>query len=167
MTEPTPPLVFDQANQSAPAQPVVTAAPAAQPLVPMPTQVEPTTAAAVAEELPQSWPERGYAGPQPWEVGRPPAIAHDRRILISGSAGDEVLELCACLGRLGYETSVSRGENALAVFGAAERAAVEAFRRDYNVQEDPAIVAASTTEAVGAWTWEALFRLVKRAEGSE
>ncbi|HET7120306.1 MAG TPA: hypothetical protein VFI17_03520 [Solirubrobacterales bacterium] len=160
--------IFNQATQpAAPAQQTVTATPPVQPPVQMPAEITPQAPSAAAEEMPEEWPVKGYAGPQPWEVSRPPALAHDRRLLISGSAGDEVLELCACLGRLGYETSVSRGENALAVFGAAERTAVERFRADYGVQEDPAIISATTPDAVGPWTWEALFRLVNRVEGGE
>jgi hypothetical protein len=155
------------APPAAPVQSTVTGTPPVQPPVSMPAEVTPQAATPAAEELPEEWPVKGYSGPQPWEVARPPAIMHDRRILISGSAGDEVLELCACLGRLGYETSVSRGENALAVFGAAERTAVGRFRTDYGIEEDPAIISATTPDAVGAWTWEALFRLVNRVEGGE
>ena len=140
--------------------------PAPQPTVAMPPAVQVAESAPAAEELPESWPSAGYTGPQPWEVARPPALCHDRRILIAGSAGDDVLELAAALARVGYETSISRGENALAVYGAAEPAAVEAFHRDYGIKEDPAIISATTPDAVGPWTWEALFRLVQRLEGT-
>src|SRR4051795_13506892 len=121
MSEEAP--VFDQAAQPpgatpaptapspAASQPIVTATPTAQPPVQMPPEVTATPAAAPAEEMPEEWPTKGYDGPQPWEVTRPPALCHNRGILISGSAGDEVLELAACLGRVGYETSISRGEN--------------------------------------------------------
>ncbi len=148
----------------APPQPVVTADPAPPAPVTMPAETATTESTAVAEELPEEWPVKGYTGPQPWQVSRPPAITHNRGILIAGSAGDEVLELAACLARIGYETSISRGENANAVYGGAEREAVAAFHRDYGIEEDPAIIAASTSDAVGPWSWEALFRLVRRAE---
>lgn len=171
--------IFDQAaleawakeqqakSASGATQPTVGQTPPSQPTVELPPEVTPEPQAAAAEEMPEEWPVKAYSGPQPWQVNRPPAITHDRRILISGSAGDDVLELAACLGRVGYETSISRGENALAVFGGAERAAVEAFKRDYGIEEDPAIIAAATADAVGPWTWQALFCLVNRLESGE
>jgi hypothetical protein len=149
---------------AAPGQPPVTTTAPAAPPVQMPAEPAAAPASAAPAELPPEWPTRGYTGPQPWEVQNPPALIHDRGILIVGSAGEEVLELAACLARLGYQTSITRGENVNMVYDQDVAAQVTAFHRDYGVAEDPAIISASTANAVGPWTWEALFRLVSRAE---
>ena len=132
-----------------------------QPTVTMPNEIEAAESGA-DERLSDSWPERGYTGSQPWQVQEPPALSHDRGLLIVGSAGDDVYEVAAALARLGYPTSISRGENPQNLFTEAEREAVNSFRRDYGIEEDPALTKASTPDVVGPWTWEALFRLVEQ-----
>lgn len=161
--QPQPP-----AAQPPPApQPTVTPGPA-QPAVAMPPQAPAAPELQKAEQLPPEWPYAGYDGPQPWEVSQPPQITHDRGFVASGAAGERVVELAACLAHLGYGSSISEGKNPHDIYGASERAAVDAFRRDYGVIEEPSIVKATTPSVVGVWTWEALFRAVraKQAEGS-
>ena len=116
----------------------------------------------VPKHLPRDWPRKGYHGPQPWEVDEPPALTHGHGFIASGEAGEDVELACRLLAYAGYETSVSRGENPLAVWGESERQAVDAFRRDYGIEEDPAVVSATVTGVVGPWTWEALYRVGRR-----
>lgn len=122
-------------------------------------------ATAPAATLPDDWPAKGYTGPQPWEVESPPQISHNFGFLMSGSAGDDVLKLAALLAYAGYPTSISRGENPQAIYGGSERDAVAAFHREYGIQEDPGVIAATVPGVVGPWTWEALHRLARRAQG--
>lgn len=132
------------------------------------------------------WPRKGYSGPQPWEAvdpfseearalhedpGSPNTVApivltHSHPILTSGSGGVEVAELCQQLARLGYKTSVSRGENPFATLDPSVMAAVNQFRDDYGVREDPDGFGgeAAARNHVGPYTWEALDRAVERAE---
>jgi peptidoglycan hydrolase-like protein with peptidoglycan-binding domain len=113
--------------------------------------------------LPGTWPSKGYTGPQPWEVDEPPALGHREGLLLVGSAGDDVRTLCALLAYAGYPTDVAEGkDNPLSVFDASVKAAVESFRRDYGIKEDPAIIAASTNDVAGPWTWAALYRIARR-----
>lgn len=114
------------------------------------------------KSLPSDWPSKGYTGPQPWEVEEPPALLHGHGLLIVGSAGDDVRVLCALLAYAGYPTDVSEGTNPLSIFDGSVKAAVSAFRRDYGVQEDPAIISASTSDVAGPWTWAALYRIARR-----
>lgn len=115
------------------------------------------------ESLPEDWPTRGYSGPQPWEASNPPELTHDKGLLTSGEAGDDVVELCQLLANLGIETSTSRGENPHGIFDDSVRAGVEAFRAQYGVKEDPQVVAATIAAVVGPWTWEALSRAAAKA----
>jgi hypothetical protein len=149
-----------------PAQPVVPPAVPAQPPVTMPT--EPVTPSSAApESIPDDWPQAGYTGPQPWMVSSPPPLSHDRGFVASGAAGELVVELAAALAHLGYETATSRGENPQGVYGESERQAVLRFRAEYGIQEDPAVIAVTTADTVGPWTWEALFRLIRRAQADQ
>lgn len=133
-----------------------------------------------------NWPSKGYDGPQPWETIDPydpevralhddpgsentvtaVVIDHAHPILSSGSAGLEVVELCRHLKRLGYETTVSRGQNVASVLDASVLQAVQSFRRDYGVREDPAQFGSANDveNYVGPYTWEALARAVDQAE---
>jgi hypothetical protein len=92
--------------------------------------------------------------------------AHGRPPLTSLSVGDGVRELGMLLAELGYDNSVSRGQNPFAVFDESIAAAVDAFRRDYDVEEDPSQFPrdsrANAQSHVLAWTWEGLLRAVKR-----
>jgi peptidoglycan hydrolase-like protein with peptidoglycan-binding domain len=124
-----------------------------------------TMAPAAQAELDPSWPIAGYTGPQPWQVQNPPALSHNRGFVVSGTAGDLVEELAAALARLGYETAISRGENPQAIYAESERAAVIRFQTDFGIKEDPAVLAVTTPDTVGPWTWEALFRLLRRVAG--
>jgi peptidoglycan hydrolase-like protein with peptidoglycan-binding domain len=118
-----------------------------------------------------AWPAKGFTGAQPWENREVDVIEvdHGRPILSGGSAGAPVFELASLLHELGYETDVTRGLNALGVLGASEMGAVERFRADYGVREDPSGFGGETEDArriaanhVGPWTWEALLRLTGR-----
>ncbi|MFL5901247.1 MAG: peptidoglycan-binding protein [Solirubrobacterales bacterium] len=119
------------------------------------------------EEGESTWPCKGFDGEQPWADREDPSItvAHEMPILASGSAGAPVFELCGMLAELGYETDVTRGTNAFGVFGPAEAAAVERFRQEHGVLEDPTGFGGESADAVrlaaahvGPWTWEALRR---------
>lgn len=138
---------------------------AAQAPVAMPAQ--PVEAAEVdrPQEVGENWPEPGYDGPQPFEVETPPELTHDRGLVTSGSAGPAVAELAACLAHLGIGTAISEGKNVHMVFGPTEVAAVDEFRRSFGVEEDPSIVRSAGDSVVGPWTWEALFRAVRKAGG--
>lgn len=109
--------------------------------------------------------QKGYAGKQPFEQGGPRIKpAHQKSTLGSGSAGAQVLDLAQLLHKLGYPTDISEGRNSFCVLGSSELAAVEAFRRDYGVQEDPSGFRDERAAAkhVGVWTWEALLRATGR-----
>lgn len=116
----------------------------------------------VPKSLPEGWPTKGYTGAQPWEVEEPPALGHGHGLLIVGSDGEEVRSLCAFLAYAGYPTDVSEGKNPLCIFDESVKTAVGAFRRDYGVEEDPAIISASTPDVAGPWTWAALYRIARR-----
>lgn len=83
-------------------------------------------------------------------------------ILSGGSAGPAVFELGRLLAEAGFETSISRGENAYGVYDASVQAAVDAFRADYDVEEDAAAFGAgdqgrrTAAAVVGPATWAAL-----------
>jgi peptidoglycan hydrolase-like protein with peptidoglycan-binding domain len=91
---------------------------------------------------------------------------HGRPMLTSGSAGDDVVELGQKLGLLGYDNSISKGLNPNGVFDDSIAGAVDAFRRDYDVAEDPSQFPRNARENaashVGPWTWEGLLRVTKR-----
>lgn len=110
-----------------------------------------------------SWPSKGYSGSQPWEADEAPPVSHSKPQLVSGSAGPEVQELGQLLARLGYETDASEGRNPFSVVGPSEVAAIQAFRRDYGVKEDPSGYPDLDDDArrtIGPWTWEALYKAV-------
>jgi hypothetical protein len=92
--------------------------------------------------------------------------AHGRPVLSSLSAGEAVKELGALLAELGYETSISKGRNPFGVLDETVASAVERFREDYDVAEDPSQFAhdrkAAALSHVGPWTWEALLRAAAR-----
>lgn len=161
----TPPL----SERSVPEQPRVTlpAPQADQPKVMAPAQAGAAPASTAADALPAEWPYAGYSGPQPWEVKHPPTVTHDRGFVTSGSAGELVVELAACLARLGYATKLSMGANPHAIYGQSEAEAVRAFCAAYGVAEEPSIVKATTPSVVGVWIWEALFRAVRSAEEAQ
>ncbi len=105
-----------------------------------------------------------YKGKQPWEDGGPKvAITHQLPTLSSGSDGPAVLELGSKLAKLGYETSLSRGENPFGVLDASVLTAVKDFRRDYGISEDPSGYPVPTDAGnhVGPYTWEALLGAVE------
>jgi peptidoglycan hydrolase-like protein with peptidoglycan-binding domain len=132
------------------------------------------------------WPQRGDTRPQPWDLdalgvpradrelapGAPDTVSpivvrHRCRTLTSGEAGPLVAELAARLHELGYPTSISRGENPYTVFDHSVMAAVERFRADYGVEEDPtpysgARAADQAAAHVGPYTWEGIIRVSDR-----
>jgi len=161
----------------APSAPAAAAAP--EPPVPVaPVPVAPAAAPAVVPTIPgaapapaqtsavmgASWPCPGYAGPQPWQAEDPPPLTQDHLMLSPGASGPAVAHLGAMLGYLGYGSSVTSGQNPHAAYDASVVDAVQAFCRDYNVEEDPAIIRARTLDTVGPWIWQALTMAVaKRA----
>jgi hypothetical protein len=92
--------------------------------------------------------------------------AHGRPPLGPGSASPAVRELGELLAVLGYETSVSRGQNPQGNFDESIAAAVDRFRTDYGVEEDPSQFPrdgrANAQSHVLAWTWEAILRAAGR-----
>lgn len=106
------------------------------------------------------WGSKGYTGPQPWESDDAVVIDHRMPTLASGSDGPAVLELGARLAKLGYESSVSRGENPFAILDPTLLDAVRDFRADFGVHDDYRTFADPDDAAnhVGPFTWEALLR---------
>jgi hypothetical protein len=123
-------------------------------------EANPDADAASSSSSRRGWGSKGYDGKQPWEDGGPKhePIVHGKPQLTSGSDGQAVIELGARLNALGYESSLSRGENPFAILDESVLDAVRAFRRDHGVREDPR---GYTSESdadnhVGPFTWEAL-----------
>ena len=99
----------------------------------------------------------------------PVVIRHSYPILTSGSAGAVVNELASRLHLLGYVTDISKGENPFAIVTDKIMSAVESFREDYGVKEDPTPYGGNTQSArdraaltIGPFTWEALLRASER-----
>jgi hypothetical protein len=136
----------------------------------------------------KSWPSRGYDGPQPWDLkglgiaaaaadlepGEPNTVApvvvgHGHPVLTSGAAGEAVAELGRRLKALGYPTSISAGENPFNVYDDTVAQAVQLFRGEFNVHEDPAGFGGNHPDGeraaerhVGPYTWEAVIRASDR-----
>jgi hypothetical protein len=146
-----------------------------------PTAVEPEHdgAAVATQDRYADWPAKGGSdAPQPWdlaELGIDPRDEDARTpvqpraglpLLTSGSQGVEVRELGQRLGELGYPNSVTRGENPYGVYDQSIHDAVESFRRDYDVREDPsAFIRDGKTQSAthtGPWTQEAIIRASDR-----
>jgi peptidoglycan hydrolase-like protein with peptidoglycan-binding domain len=88
-----------------------------------------------------------------------PRGLEDKPHLASGSAGPAVVQLADALHRLGYETSISRGENPYGVLDQSVMAAVRQFRSDEDAQEDASAFAGDQAQAdahIGPHTWAAL-----------
>jgi hypothetical protein len=113
------------------------------------------------------WASKGYRGKQPWEEDDHGAELHHSRkpILTSGSGGEPVNELASLLHELGYQTSISRGENSFSILDDSIMGAVQRFRSEHGVEEDPSGFRdrAEAASHVGPWTWEALLRATGRA----
>jgi hypothetical protein len=118
------------------------------------------------EKSSKGWATKGYTGKQPWESENHGAELHHtgKPTLSSGSGGVPVAELASLLHELGYETSVSRGENSFSILDGSIMAAVDQFRSEYGVEEDPSGFRSRAEAAthVGPWTWEALLRATGR-----
>jgi hypothetical protein len=134
------------------------------------------------------WPQKEDTRPQPWDLDTigvpkhqreldagapntvsPVVIRHSYPILTSGSAGAVVNELASRLHLLGYVTDISKGENPFAIVTDKIMSAVESFREDYGVKEDPTPYGGNTQSArdraaltIGPFTWEALLRASER-----
>jgi peptidoglycan hydrolase-like protein with peptidoglycan-binding domain len=135
------------------------------------------------------WPQKADTRAQPWDLDKlgvsqtervleagkantvsPIVIRHSYPILASGSAGSVVTELASRLNLLGYTTDVSRGENHYGVLTHDVMSAVEQFRQEFNVREDPTPFGGNTEQSrakaaaiVGPFTWEAVLRASQRA----
>jgi len=137
-----------------------------------------------------SWPSRGYDGPQPWEhdeLGIPadvranigtdrntvtPVITHTLPILTSGSAHPCVHELGRKLGELGFVNSVSEGRNHFGTVDPTILTAVSTFRQQFGVRPDPSAFGGNTPQGrataeahLDPWTIEAILKAHKREFG--
>jgi hypothetical protein len=167
-----------------------------EPVTPDPAAPEQEPAAEqdqpAAQESPRQrysdWPQRGDERPQPWDLDAvgiaktdrelepgapdtvsPIVIRHQCPVLVSGAANPIVADLGRRLAELGYQTSVSEGANPFGVVDESVFSAVERFREDYGVQEDPTPYGGTTTAAtlraaqvIGPYTWEAIIRASDR-----
>lgn len=124
--------------------------------------------------VPQPWDLKGHGLPQPGVTrdylpgGQPDelspvVIAHNKPILIPGMAGEAVAELAGLLSKVGYQTSISKGANHAYAFDDTIAAAVNTFKRDFHVHEDPSQFPNQHDPEiyVGPWIWEALIRAAK------
>jgi hypothetical protein len=120
-----------------------------------------------AHGLPQPGVTRDHLpGGQPDEIS-PVVVAHNKPLLTAGMAGDAVRELASLLKAAGYDTSISRGQNWTGSFDDTVTAAVNAFKRDFHVVEDPSQFNNDLQQAerfVGPYIWEALIRVADRAK---
>jgi len=101
---------------------------------------------------------------------KPIIVGHDRPNLAPGSQGGEVHELAQLLAELGYPNKISRGENPLNLYDESVEAAVQQFREDYDIAEDPASYRGRQAQAnvtAGPYTWEAAFRAVGRQRAAQ
>jgi hypothetical protein len=134
------------------------------------------------------WPQKSDQRAQPWDLDAvgiskadrdlapgapdtvsPVVIRHSYPILTSGSGGAAVAELASRLHLLGYPTDMARGENPFATVTSDVLSAVEKFREDHNVQEDPTPYGGNTDRSrgraantIGPYTWEAVIRASDR-----
>lgn len=148
---------------------------------------------AIVEQTPRQryadWPVLEDDRAQPWDLDKvgiakhdqalepgmpdtisPIVIRHSYPILTTGSGGAAVSELATRLNILGYTTDISRGENPFSTLTQNVMSAVEQFREDYHVEEDPTPYGGDTSRSrqraantVGPYTWEALVRASDRA----
>lgn len=154
------------------------------------------TATATAESPRQrysDWPQKGDERAQPWDLDAvgisktdreldpgardtvsPVVIRHSCPILVSGSASPIVADLGRRLDLLGYPNSVTAGENPFGVVDESVFNAVERFRDDYGVEEDPTPYGGTTTAAtlraaqvIGPYTWESIIRASDRVEADD
>lgn len=119
-----------------------------------------------AHGLPQPGVTRDHLpGGEPDQIS-PVVVAHDKPLLTTGMAGPYVAELAGLLSKVGYPTSISEGRNGVNAFDDTVAAAVNYFKRDFHVQEDPSQFPdqATADRMVGPYIWEALIRAAKLAE---
>jgi hypothetical protein len=135
------------------------------------------------KDMLEGWPHKGYDGPQPWEhdkLGIPredrdnigtnpntvtPTVTHHVPQLTSGSAHPVVHELGRKLGELGFDNSVSRGENPFGSVDNTILSAVNSFRQHYGVRPDPSGYGGDTPQGralaenhLDPWTVEGILR---------
>lgn len=140
------------------------------------------------------WPQKGDDRAQPWDdrdngttredrdelldnpgapnTVSPIVVGHSMPILTAGAGGEQawaVRELARRLQVLGYQTDVGTTNNPFATVTSSVMGAVEHFREEHNVEEDPTAFGGNTAAArsraathVGPWTWEALIRASER-----
>jgi hypothetical protein len=134
------------------------------------------------------WPQRGdkfASAPQPYELQQlglpqpgvnrdhlpggepdnisPVVVSHALPQVTPGSAGSPVSLLAQLLAKIGYPTSISRGQNHTFSFDESVNQAVQSFKRDWHVVEDSTAfrTAEEAAQTVGPWIWEALLRATK------
>ena len=157
-------------------------------------QPDQATPAASVKAAYADWPQPGDQREQPWDhqkagvtreqqdalldepgspnTASPIVIGHSMPILSSGSGGDQswaVAELARRLKILGITTSVGTAQNPFAVLDQSVMSAVERFREEHNVHEDPTAFGGNTSAGrqrasahIGPWTWEAVIRASER-----
>lgn len=115
-----------------------------------------------------AWPKKGAkpTSPQPFEHDDHGVQVTDHPILTSGS-GDlrAVSDLGHRLARLGFENSVSRGENPFGLVDESLIAAVNQFRARYGVREPADGFGGDQVQAdrhIGPWTATAIVRASDR-----
>jgi hypothetical protein len=183
VTPPAPDTTTDPAAPPAPDTPTTDPAVPDAPAADAPLASVDSPAAEPAPASPDKfadWPVKGGNGEaQPWDLSAHGIDPRDEDaevlvevrvglpLLTHGSQGPEVRELGQRLGELGYENSVTRGANPYGVYDDSVHAAVEGFRRDYDVAEDPSAFVrdpkAQSASHTGPWTQEAILRASDRA----
>lgn len=102
----------------------------------------------------------------------PVVISHSMPILSSGSGGEQstfVRELARRLHILGYQTDIGTGNNPYGIVTQSVMGAVDQFRNDHNVEEDPGGFGGDNAKGrdkaashIGPYTWEAIIRASER-----
>jgi peptidoglycan hydrolase-like protein with peptidoglycan-binding domain len=157
------------------------------------TPTETASAKKTPRQAYKDWPKKGDERAQPWNLDAvgiaksdrelepgardtisPVVIRHSCPILVSGSADPIVADLGRRLDVLGYGNSVSEGANPFGIVDESIFNAVERFREDYGVEEDPTPYGGTTTAAtlraaqvIGPYTWEAVIRASDRVEDDD
>lgn len=115
-----------------------------------------------------TWPKKGAktTATQPFEVDEHGVEVTAHPMLTSGSADvPAVTDLGRRLTELGFENSVSRGENPFGIVDESIIAAVVQFRRQYGVREPADGFGGDQVEAdrhIGPWTATAIVRASDR-----
>lgn len=167
---------------------------ATPPVTPPAAAAPPAATATTPAKAYADWPQSNDDRAQPWDAAKngtsredrdklldnpgspntvsPIVITHSMPILTAGSGGDQswaVRELARRLHVLGYQTDVGTTNNPFATVTSSVLGAVEHFREEHNVEEDPTAFGGNTSAGrerarshIGPWTWEAVIRASER-----